>query len=143
LQYKRYGLLLSHVSCRDIGFEISFFTHCIQCADTLIRCINHLVLDSADSSEVPGTIQMHLLICNFSYYLITKESDSETCIFFTSYPSRFPPDIFFKAYYTSDSFIGVLRDGEFWGRENCYNNFQVCCGPILFNFVNHNWHEFN
>ncbi|RDX84740.1 UBP1-associated protein 2B, partial [Mucuna pruriens] len=30
--------------------------------DTLIRCINHLVLDSADSSEVPGTIQMHLLI---------------------------------------------------------------------------------
>lgn len=76
-----YYFIFVRVSCKDIGFGFSFFTHCIQCADTLIRCINHLVLDSADSSEVPGTIQMHLLICNFSYYLITKESDSETCIF--------------------------------------------------------------
>lgn len=60
----------------------------------LIRCINHLVLDSADSSEVPGTIQMHLLICNSSDYLITKEPDSETCIFFPSYFSTFSPTCF-------------------------------------------------
>lgn len=112
--------------------EISFFTLCIHCADTLIRCINHLVLDSADSSEVPGTIQMHLFICNFSYYLINLRTRFWNLYFFP-YLSRFPPWHIFKILLYLVFLYGILRNGWILGKRKLYdNNFLSVLWTIIF-----------
>lgn len=93
------------------------------------RCINHFVLDSADSSEVSSTIQMHLLICNFSYFFITKEPDSETCISFCL--AILSPEIFLKLCSTSCSFLEFEEHVEFWGSENFMTIILKCFFPEL------------
>ncbi|KAF7815526.1 UBP1-associated protein 2B-like [Senna tora] len=57
------GIKLVEIGTGDVNALDSLCPH---------RCINHLVLDSGDSSEVPGTIQMHLFIKPYYIFLKVK-----------------------------------------------------------------------
>lgn len=108
-----------------------FFTYSL--CRFLHRCINLLVLDSGDSSQVPGTLANDVFYVTKSYcFPYYKDQNLKPVFFF--HLSTFPPSQVFKTmqYFGSDLLFLQMR----WGAARVFRQRTLYLARILSGLIN-------